>query len=254
MLVIPAIDLMDGKCVRLEKGDYARKTEYSDDPAGCAEKFAEAGATLIHVVDLDGARAGSPRNLGVAARIKRLTGLRIEFGGGLRDLESVREAFQAGMDSVILGTAAHADPAFLAGAVGAFGGQVLVAVDDRAGQVAVKGWSATVELRCEDAIRNVAAARVKGVVYTDTARDGTLGGVDAGRLAGIVALSGECGLFLHFAGGVRDIADINRLKDLDADADAQVLRGVIAGKAIYEGTLDLAQAIRQARGARKRAS
>ncbi len=244
MLILPAIDLIGGKCVRLTRGHYDRKTEYSINPVDVAREFKGDGATHLHVVDLDGARTGAQVNLEVVRQIKAATGLHVEYGGGVRTVANIEAALAAGVDRVMVGTAAFTDDAFLAEAVKRWPDRLLVAVDIRGGKVAVRGWHATLDVTLRDAIAMLHGKGVRGVVYTDTERDGTLEGADTGRLTAATEACRELGVFLHFAGGVRDVEDIRRLKAFDAN----VLRGVITGKAVYEGTLDLAEAIRLAGG------
>jgi phosphoribosylformimino-5-aminoimidazole carboxamide ribotide isomerase len=166
----------------------------------------------------------------------------VEYGGGVRSVANIESALAAGVDRVMVGTAAFTDAAFLAVAVRRWADRLLVAVDIRGGKVAVRGWHATLDVTLQDAIALLHDNGVQGVVYTDTERDGTLEGADTGRLTAACDACRELGVFLHFAGGVRDVEDIRRLKAYDA----ATLRGVITGKAVYEGTLDLAEAIRLA--------
>ncbi len=232
---------MRGRCVRLTRGSYRRCRFYSADPVKTARAFRSAGAKRLHVIDLDGARLGRPCNLRLAGRIARATHARVEFGGGIRNLESVTRAVDAGMDRVILGTAAFTDEVFLERALARYGSRIMASVDLKRGLVAVKGWRSTLELDGPAAIRRLAARGVRSIVYTDTKRDGTLEGVDVRGLRRILGVSGKCGVTVDFAGGVRDLEDLKRL-------DRKVLRGVVTGKAIYEGTLDLREALREARG------
>lgn len=242
MLILPAIDLIGGKCVRLTRGHYDRKTEYSINPVDVAMQFRKDGATHLHVVDLDGARTGAQVNLEVVRQIKAATGLHLEYGGGVRSIANIESALATGVDRVMVGTAAFTDEPFLAEAVRRWADRLLVAVDIRAGKVAVRGWHATLDLTLHGAIAMLHSKGVRGVVYTDTERDGTLEGADTGRLTAACDACRELGVFLHFAGGVRDLEDVRKLKAYDA----ATLRGVITGKAVYEGTLDLAAAIRLA--------
>ena len=241
MDVIPAIDLRGGKCVRLTKGDYSQEKSYSGDPLGTAREFKRAGAGRLHIVDLDGARAGSSGNLEIALAIRKdpETGLPVEFGGGVRTLDDVRRILGAGIEDVMIGTAGFADPELLPAVVRDFGDRVLAAVDVRDGKVVAAGWLKETGLGQDEALEFVAKAGVKRVLYTDTERDGTLEGADAGRLGGVLSRCRALGIGVYFAGGVRDLEDIRRLKGLDQS----VLRAVITGKALYEGTLDLSQAI-----------
>lgn len=242
MLILPAIDIIGGKCVRLTRGHYDRKTEYSPHPEMVAKQFKAAGATHLHVVDLDGARTGQQTNLDAVRRIKAETGLQIEYGGGLRTLESIEAAFRDGVDRVMAGTAAFTDKEFLKKAVSLCGDRLLVAVDIRNGKIAVRGWHATVDLDIIAALAILKEHGVKGIVYTDTERDGTLEGADTARLFAAIVACRNAGIFMHFAGGIRDLEDIRKLKEFDTTT----LRGIITGKAVYEGTLDLTEAIRLA--------
>lgn len=242
MLILPAIDLIGGKCVRLTRGHYDRKTEYSINPVDVAMQFKADGATHLHVVDLDGARTGAQVNLEVVRQIKAATDLHVEYGGGVRSVVNIEAALAAGVDRVMVGTAAFTDEAFLKEAVQRWTDRLLVAVDIRGGKVAVRGWHATLDVTLRDAIAMLHRKGVMGVVYTDTERDGTLEGADTGRLTTACDICRELGVFLHFAGGVRDLGDIRRLKAYDA----ATLRGIITGKAVYEGTLNLAEAIQEA--------
>lgn len=244
MEIIPAIDLLGGKCVRLKKGEYRRKRTYSETPVAMARFFKAQGARRLRVVDLDGAREGKPKNIYAAIAIVRATRLPVQFSGGIRSLETVVRVLKGGIESVVLGTAAYAEPEFLKRALSRYGRRIMVSVDVRAGRVAVKGWRSTLGLRAGEAIRMLAKIGVKGILYTDTARDGTLKGVNFARLRKVTALCRKAGVFMHYAGGVRDIMDIRRLKRLDG----KTLRGIVAGKSLFEGTLDLGEAVREVKG------
>ncbi len=243
MEIIPAIDLLGGKCVRLRKGVYRRKSIYPKTPVAMAESFKTQGARRLRVVDLDGAREGAPRNLRTAIAIARATRLPVQFSGGIRSMETVERVLGGGIRDVVLGTAAYAEPEFLRRAIRRYGRRIMVSVDVRAGRVAVKGWRSTLGLRTAEAIRMLAKIGVKGILYTDTGRDGTLKGVNIPGLRRVAALCRKAGMFMHYAGGVRDIVDIRRLKGLDA----KTLRGIVAGKALFEGSLDLGEAVRNVR-------
>ena len=235
MLVIPAIDLMDGKVVRLSKGDFATRTVYSDDPAEVAERFRLAGARRIHVVDLDGARAGHPVNTDALRAIDEVE-VEIELGGGLRSLADVERILALGVHAVVLGTAAVERLDLVREACGQFPGRVVAAIDARGGEVAVAGWEKGTGLPAAEVARRVKEAGVALVEYTDVARDGMFTGVDAASAA---ALQREAGVAVVASGGVASLEDVSACK-------AAGLAGVIVGKALYEGRLDLAEAVRLA--------
>jgi len=239
--VIPAIDLLGGKCVRLTKGDYSREKSYSGDPVAVARGFKSDGATRLHIVDLDGARSGNTVNFNAAVAIRGDEGVRlpVEFGGGVRTIDDVRRILSAGIEDVMVGTAGFSDPELLPAVVKEFGDRILAAIDVRGGKVVAAGWLKEAGFTQEEAIEFVRKAGVKRILYTDTERDGTLDGADTGRLSAVLDRCRAGGMFVHFAGGVKDLDDIRRLKQLDRT----VLRAVITGKAIYEGTLSLAEAI-----------
>jgi phosphoribosylformimino-5-aminoimidazole carboxamide ribotide isomerase len=237
MLVIPAIDLMDGKVVRLSRGDFATRTIYSDRPAEFAEAFRKAGARRVHVVDLDGARAGHPVNTEVVKAIVA-TGVEVELGGGLRTVEAVEGAVAIGVRFVVLGTAAVERIDLVVEACRRFPGRVVAGIDARDGEVKVAGWAQGSGLPAVDVARRVARAGVTLVEYTDVARDGMFTGVDA---AGAAKLQAEAGVQVVASGGVASLADVGSCK-------AAGLAGVIVGKALYEKRMDLAQAIAVADG------
>jgi phosphoribosylformimino-5-aminoimidazole carboxamide ribotide isomerase len=233
MLVIPAIDLMDGCAVRLEKGDFATRTVYSRQPAEMAQRFLDAGAKRIHVVDLDGARAGKPVNLAAMQAIAAV-GVEIEVGGGLRSLESIEQVLGIGAGAAVLGTAAVERLDLLREACQRFPGRIRAGIDARNGEVKVSGWEKGTGLRAAEVARRVREVGVELVEYTDVARDGMFTGVDA---EGTAALQRESGLPVVASGGVASLADV------EACVKAGVA-GVIIGKAIYENRIDLKEAIR----------
>jgi len=243
MLVIPAIDLLNGLVVRLKRGEYSQSSAYSDDPVQVAKEFRAAGATHLHVVDLDGARTGTPIHVPVVKDICDRVGLVVEFGGGLRTRNSVEEVLRTGVKHVILGTAAYRDPGFLKWAVETHGDAVIVSVDVKGGRIAEDGWTSTVDGSWDDVLALLAARGVKRIIYTDADRDGTLEGVDAGAAGALMERCATAGLAVVLAGGVRDLDDIRKLKPLEPKG----LLGVIAGKALYERSLDLAEAISAAK-------
>jgi phosphoribosylformimino-5-aminoimidazole carboxamide ribotide isomerase len=230
MLLIPAIDLRNGACVRLEQGDYGRDTRYADDPLVVAESFAAHGARWLHLVDLDGAREGAPRHLEVLAAIARLSDLLVEFGGGLRDLATVEAALDAGASRVVLGTAALEDPAMLQAACTAHRERIAVGLDARDGMVAVRGWLETSGTPAIDLARAAVAAGCVRLIYTDIATDGMLRGPN---LAGLRALVDAVAVPVVASGGVATIDHLQALAEAGAEA-------AIVGRALYTGDLPLA--------------
>jgi phosphoribosylformimino-5-aminoimidazole carboxamide ribotide isomerase len=233
MLVIPAIDLMGGEAVRLEKGDFATKTVYARKPAEKAAEFARAGARLVHVVDLDGAKAGWPVNLDAVSAICRVPGLEVELGGGLRTLVDIEKVLALGVRYVVLGTAAVERLGLVEEACRKFPGRVRTGIDARNGEVKIAGWVEGTGLTAADVARKVKGAGVALVEYTDVGRDGMFTGVDA---EGAARLQAEAGVEVVASGGVASLADIRACK-------AAKLAGVIVGKALYEGRIRLADAI-----------
>lgn len=236
MLVIPAIDLMGGEAVRLEKGEFATKTVYSRDPAEKAAEFVRAGAKLVHVVDLDGAKAGWPVNLDTVRAICAVPGVKVELGGGLRTLPDIEKVLALGVAHVVLGTAAVERLGLVEEACRRFPGRVRCGIDARDGEVKIAGWTAGTGLRAADVARKVKAAGVNLVEYTDVGRDGMFTGVDA---EGAARLQAEAGVAVVASGGVAGLPDV------EACVRAGVA-GVIVGKAIYEGRIRLADAVKAA--------
>jgi phosphoribosylformimino-5-aminoimidazole carboxamide ribotide isomerase len=230
MLLIPAIDLRNGACVRLEQGDYERDTRYADDPLAVAASFAAHGARWLHLVDLDGAKDGTPRHLEVLAAIARRGDLLVEFGGGLRDLKMVEAALAAGAARVVLGTAALEDPALLEAACAAHGERIAVGLDARDGMVAVRGWLETSGTPAIDLARAAVAAGCRRLIYTDIAADGMLRGPN---LAGLRALLAAVAVPVVASGGVATVAHLQALAEAGAEA-------AIVGRALYTGDLPLA--------------
>jgi phosphoribosylformimino-5-aminoimidazole carboxamide ribotide isomerase len=233
VIVIPAIDLMDGEAVRLEKGDFATKKVYAKDPVAKAEEFRAAGATLLHVVDLDGAKAGRPVNLEAVAALCRVKGIEVELGGGLRTLPDIEQVLALGASYVVLGTAAVGRLGLVEEACRRFPGRVRAGIDARNGEVKVAGWLEGTGMKALDVARKVKGAGVTLVEYTDVGRDGMFTGVDA---EGAARLQAEVGVPVVASGGVASLADVEACK-------AAGLAGVIVGKAVYEKRLDLASAI-----------
>ena len=237
MLIFPAIDLYEGRAVRLYKGDYARMTVYSDDPVSVARDFKAQGAAQMHTVDLEGARDGGTPNLGVIERIVRETGLFVECGGGLRDMAAIDRAFSAGVGRVILGTAAVSDPALLEEAVGKYGEKIAVGADLRDGRVAIRGWREDSGVTAEGFLCKIEALGVRTVICTDISRDGAMRGANAELYE---RLQREFGLDLIASGGVSGMEDVRRLRALG-------LYGAIIGKAYYTGDIALRDAVEAAR-------
>lgn len=236
MILFPAIDLFDGKAVRLYKGDYAQMTVYSAHPPSVARDFVERGATHIHIVDLAGAKDGTTPNLETVCAIKEASGAFCEIGGGIRSMEVVRRYLDAGLDRVILGTAAVTDRAFLREAVSEYGEQIAVGVDLKDGFVAVKGWTETTALTADAFCAELQALGVRTLICTDISRDGAMRGAN---LALYRDLSEKFDLNITASGGMSSLEDVLRLREMG-------LYGAIIGKAYYTGALDLKKAIEAA--------
>jgi phosphoribosylformimino-5-aminoimidazole carboxamide ribotide isomerase len=228
MILLPAVDIRDGRAVRLRQGDFEDETVYADDPLDAARSFVEAGARFLHVVDLDGAREGEPVNLHHVERIAAELDVPVELGGGLRSIGSIRRALGAGAARVVLGTAAFTDPDLLHEALSAFTSRVLVGVDVRGGQVSVAGWTRETQTRGEDAIRRLQQRGATRFVYTNVDRDGMLEGPDLKEVQRVA--EAVRGRFLY-SGGIGSIEDLRALRELRL----LNLAGVISGKALYEG-------------------
>jgi phosphoribosylformimino-5-aminoimidazole carboxamide ribotide isomerase len=241
MRLYPAIDILDGKAVRLTKGDFDARTVYEDDPLDAARSWVEQGARYLHVVDLDGAKAGSPQNLEHLERITRELDVPVQYGGGLRDLGAARDALRAGAQRIVLGTAAFRDIDFLDEALAAWGDRVVVSVDVRGGKVSAAGWQETTQMPADDAIRRLQDRGVRQFVYTNVDKDGMLQGPDLDEVKRIAAV--VRGRFLYSGG-------IGRLEDLEALAALRQvnLGGVIVGKALYEGKFTVREAQRAIEG------
>ena len=237
MKIYPAIDLFEGKAVRLYKGDYAQMTVYNEDPAAVAVDFKEEGAQCIHMVDLEGAKSGTTPNLATICRIKEQTGLFCQVGGGIRSMETVSKYLDAGLDRVILGTAAVTDPNFAKTAVDAYGEKIAIGVDIKDGFVAVKGWTEKSSLEAFAFCQQMEKIGMKTLICTDISKDGAMQGPNAELYK---ALSQQLGMDIIASGGVSSIDDIRRLAAMD-------LHGAIVGKAYYTGTVDLREAIEVAK-------
>jgi len=239
MLVIPAIDLKDGQCVRLLQGKKDAVTTYSDDPAKTAKRWESYGAKLIHIVDLDGAFTGRQTNLDAIIKIRQSVKIPLQVGGGIRNIGNVMNLFSAGIDRIIIGTAAIEDPEFLTYACRNYPGKVLIGIDAKDGMVAIKGWEEVTSLSAKDLVRRLEIFGVAGIVYTDISRDGMLSGPNIEATRAIVE---GVQIPVIASGGVSCIDDIKNLMQIEN------LWGVITGKAIYAGAMDLKEAIRIAEG------
>jgi phosphoribosylformimino-5-aminoimidazole carboxamide ribotide isomerase len=235
MIILPAIDLIDGKCVRLVQGDFARRTDYRNDPVDAAKEFADAGLTHLHLVDLDGARGGNPVHLHVLEAIARDTSLVIDFGGGMSDVEQVRAALDAGAAQVVLGSMALRAPETFFACLSTFGqARIVLSADGRAGKIATAGWSAQSDVETADLVAQFVARGVLHVQSTDIARDGMMEGPATELYRSILART-TCALVA--SGGVRDMDDIRALAEAGC-------AGVIVGRALYEGRITLEQLAR----------
>jgi phosphoribosylformimino-5-aminoimidazole carboxamide ribotide isomerase len=240
LTLYPAIDIRDGRAVRLTQGDYARETAYDADPLDAALRWVEGGAEILHVVDLDGARAGAPQNLEIVRRIAEQAGVPVQVGGGLRDEGSVAAVLDAGAARAVLGTRAQKDPAFVGELAGRHGGERIVAsVDGRGGKVAIEGWEQPTETPVPALIAELAGYGVDRFVYTPVEVDGTLSGPGMEGLAEICAACAGAGAELIYSGGVGAVADLISLAALGEEA----IGGVIVGRALYEGRFTVAEAI-----------
>lgn len=238
MLLIPAIDLKDGRCVRLRQGDMDNATVFADDPVEVARTWLELGARRLHLVDLNGAVSGRPRNEGVIREIlDEISGrIPVQLGGGIRDLDTIERYLDGGLSYVIIGTAAVKNPGFLHDACGAFPGQIIVGLDAKDGRVATDGWSKLTKHDVVDLARKFEDYGVEGVIYTDIGRDGMLSGVN---IDATVRLARELSVPVIASGGITDLKDIEALCTVESEG----VIGAITGSAIYKGTLDFAKAV-----------
>ena len=236
MILFPAIDLSDGKAVRLVRGDYNRKTVFSDDPLSVARDFVACGATHVHLVDLDGAKDGTTPNSGVVRAIAEKTPLFCEIGGGVRSLDVAEYYFSCGVDRVILGTAAVTDPAFLESAVKEYGERIAVGADVRDGEIAIRGWTEKSGVKLDDFMRRMVELGVGCVIVTDISKDGAMKGTNRELYR---ELSEKYGVPVTASGGVSDLSDVIALRELN-------LYGAIIGRAYYNGAIDLSEAIKVA--------
>jgi phosphoribosylformimino-5-aminoimidazole carboxamide ribotide isomerase len=245
MLLIPAIDLKDGHCVRLKQGDMDQATVFSEDPAEMARLWLSQGARRLHLVDLNGAFAGKPKNESAVKAILKavqefaeendVEEIPVQLGGGIRDLDTIERYLDDGISYVIIGTAAVKNPGFLADACGAFPGQIIVGIDAKDGKVATDGWSKLSGHDVIDLAKKFEAIGVEAIIYTDIGRDGMMGGVN---IDATVKLAQAVSIPVIASGGVHNLADVEALCAVQDEG----IEGVICGRSIYEGTLDLASA------------
>ena len=246
MILFPAIDLKDDRAVRLQQGDMARATVFNDDPAAQAKIFVEQGFEYLHIVDLDGAFAGKPVNAAAVERILGAVKIPLQLGGGIRDQATIEAWLGKGIKRVIIGTAAVRNPALVKEAARAYPGRIAVGLDARDGKVAVEGWAETSTLSALDIAQRFEDAGVAAIIYTDVARDGMLKGLN---LDATIALAEKISIPVIASGGLASIADVRAL----LEARARKLEGAIAGRALYDGRLDAAQAIALLKAERQQA-
>ncbi len=227
MILFPAIDIRNGKCVRLVQGDYNKEKIYSDSPAETAKRWIDKGAEYLHIVDLDGARTGNSANRSVIKLIAKQTNVPIQVGGGIRQMDIIEEYIQAGVSRVIIGTAAINDPSFLKKAVDRFGKKIAVSLDARGGYVATDGWTDTSSVKALDLVKELEKVGVETIVYTDILKDGMLEGPNFEELD---AMNRATDIDVIASGGVSTKADVEKLRESD-------MYGAIIGKALYDGTL-----------------
>ena len=241
MIVFPAIDIRGGKCVRLEEGRFDRETVFEDNPVKAAGRWVASGSEWLHVVDLDGARAGHPVNLSVIKEILRMFPVKVQLGGGIRSAATVREALDAGVERVILGSAAVRSPELVEAVCGEFGQRIVIGIDARGTEVAVDGWERSGLMQVDELALRMKAVGAARIIYTDISRDGMLTGpnIDA-----TLDLARKSGLPVIASGGVKGMADVLALKPLTG----QGIEGVIIGKSLYTGAIALSDALRVARG------
>ena len=233
MEVIPAIDLREGKCVRLYQGDYARETVFSADPVGVALRWQAKGAKWLHLVDLDGAAAGEPRNIAAIEQIVSAVGIPVQLGGGIRRLETIEQMLQMGVQRLILGTAAIQEPALVQEACQRFGQGIIVSIDARDGLVATQGWREKSSTAATELVQGMAALGAKRFIYTEIARDGTLTGPNFKSIEELLTVTD---LPIIVAGGISSISHLQRLSQLGVE-------GAIVGKALYTDDIDLGEAL-----------
>jgi len=240
LIIIPAIDIKDGKCVRLAQGDFDRVTIYADNPLDMALTWVQQGAELIHIVDLDGSVAGLPRNANIILEIAKKINIPIQVGGGIRDMETIEFYLSNGVSSVILGTTVLQDEKIIQDAGKTFQGKIILSIDALEGKVAIRGWTQKTEQKAVDLARRYENHNIKAIVYTDIKRDGMGTGVN---IEAIKVLVKAVSIPVIASGGVATIADIEKLLAID---DCEIY-GVIIGRALYTGAISLEEAIKESR-------
>jgi len=234
MIIYPAVDIKDGKCVRLLQGRFSDVTVYSDNPLDMAKKWEEAGAEYLHVVDLDGARTGKSKNSDIIAEIAAAVKMPVQLGGGIRSMETIEDYLSKGIQRVILGTSAVKDPEFVKIALEKYGERVVIGIDAKDGIVAIEGWEKTSDFTAVDFARKMVELGARTIIYTDIAQDGTLNGPNLKSMKEMIdSVEAE----IIASGGVGSLQDIKNLKEINA-------QGVIVGKALYTGAVDLKEAIK----------
>ena len=236
LIIFPAIDLKEGECVRLVRGDMAQATIFNDDPAGQAQAFESQGFAYLHVVDLDGAFAGKPMNAHAVERILAAVKMKVQLGGGIRDMKTVSGWLDKGVTRAIIGTAAVRDPDFVREAARIYPGRIAVGIDARDGRVAVDGWAKTSDISALDLGRRFEDAGVSAIIYTDISRDGAMQGLN---IEATIALAEAVSIPVIASGGLASIDDVKRL----LEPDCARLAGAITGRALYDGRLDAAEAL-----------
>ena len=240
MLILPAIDLRGGNCVRLVKGDFKQETIYSEHPEEIALRWEGEGAEFLHVVDLDGALAGEPQNMDAIKQILQAVTIPVEVGGGIRSMESIDRLLSIGVSRVILGSVAVHKEELVQEACSSYGNRIVVGIDAKKGIVATDGWEKSASISAVELAKKLGAFGLETIIYTDISRDGTLSGVNVTETAHLARASG---IKVIASGGVKSISDIEELKKRECDG----IIGVIVGKSIYEGTLTLTEAIAASR-------
>ena len=238
MLIIPAIDLKGGKVVRLVRGDFSEQLIYGDDPVAVAAHWEKGGATRLHVVDLDGALTGTPRHLEVVTKIAQRVKVPVQTGGGIRTLEAIAKYLDAGVAQVIIGTKACLDEAFVTKALKQHGEKVAVAVDVKQGRVAIEGWVRHEFMKPKALILRLLKQGVKAIIYTDTTRDGTMTGPAVEAMKEVLGTVADKAA-IYASGGISSLEDLKKLKELEPLG----LKGAIVGRALYDGKLDLKEAL-----------
>ena len=241
MIIFPAIDIRGGKCVRLEEGRFDRETVFAENPVEAARRWVDAGTDWLHIVDLDGARAGKPMNLAVVSEIAKTFNVKIQLGGGIRTAETVKEVLAAGIHRVILGSVAVRSPELVRQVCSEYGERIVIGIDARGGEVAVDGWEQSGLMQVEELALRMKDVGATRIIYTDISRDGMLTGVN---VPATLQLAEKSHLAVIASGGVKGMEDVLALQTLTKRG----IEGVIIGKALYTGAISLADALRVARG------